>query len=49
MAFPRLSGLSEVFWSPKGSRNWADFLARLTVHERRLDLLGINYRRAPDQ
>ena len=45
MAFPRLSALAEVFWSPGTQRNWTDFTRRLVVHERRLNELGINYRR----
>jgi hexosaminidase len=43
MAFPRLSGLAEVLWSSKGTRNWKDFRRRLSVHEKRLQQLGINY------
>jgi hexosaminidase len=43
MAFPRLSGLAEVLWSSKGTRNWKDFRRRLAVHEKRLQELGINY------
>jgi len=45
MVFPRLCALAEVDWSPKASRDWDDFTRRLQVHERRLDELGINYRR----
>jgi hexosaminidase len=44
MAFPRLSALAEVTWSPKDSRNYDDFLRRLKVDEKRLDQLGVNYR-----
>lgn len=43
MAFPRLSGLAEVLWSSKEARNWKDFRRRLSVHEKRLQELGINY------
>jgi hexosaminidase len=45
MAFPRLCALSEVVWSPKEARNWENFLGRLQTDERRLDQLGVNYRR----
>jgi len=45
MAFPRLSALSEVAWSPKGARNYDDFLRRLETEYQRLDQLGVNYRR----
>jgi hexosaminidase len=44
MAFPRLSALAEVTWSPKAARNFADFQRRLRIDERRLDQLGVNYR-----
>jgi hexosaminidase len=46
MAFPRLCALAEVVWSPPGSRNYNDFMRRLQTHSRRLDQLGVNYRRA---
>lgn len=45
MAFPRLCAFSEVAWSPKEGKDWSDFQRRLQVHEKRLDLLGVNYRR----
>jgi hexosaminidase len=45
MTFPRLCALAEVVWSAKSSRNWKDFARRLRVHCRRLDCLGINFRR----
>jgi hexosaminidase len=44
MAFPRLTALSEVSWSPKEAKNYDDFLRRLKVNEKRLDALGVNYR-----
>jgi hypothetical protein len=37
--------LTEVTWSPKGPRDYDGFLRRLTADERRLDQLGVNYRR----
>jgi len=44
MAFPRLTALAEVAWSPKESRNYEDFKRRLKMDELRLDRLGVNYR-----
>ena len=44
MAFPRLSALAEVAWSPKDARNFDDFMRRLKTHEQRLGRLGVNYR-----
>ena len=47
MAYPRASALAEVLWTPKDRRDFADFARRLDVHEKRLDVLDVNYRR-PD-
>jgi hexosaminidase len=45
MLFPRLDALSEILWSSKNQRNFADFKRRLSVQFRRYDLLKINYSR----
>jgi hexosaminidase len=45
MAFPRLDALAEVVWSPKESRNYDDFLARLPSDLDRLKILDVNYRK----
>ena len=47
-AWPRLSALAEVVWSPKEQRNYADFRRRLYALLARLDRLGVNYRRPRD-
>ncbi|MBP6507338.1 MAG: beta-N-acetylhexosaminidase [Opitutaceae bacterium] len=44
-AYPRLSALAEVVWSPREKRNYADFRARLPWLLARLDRLNVNYRR----
>ncbi|MBA3569898.1 MAG: beta-N-acetylhexosaminidase, partial [Pyrinomonadaceae bacterium] len=44
MAFPRLTALSEVTWSPKERKNYADYLTRLNIHEQRLQHLNVNFR-----
>jgi hexosaminidase len=51
MAFPRLIALSEVTWSPKEQKDYADFLARLGIHEERLQHLNVNFRttKKPDK
>jgi hexosaminidase len=41
--FPRLCALTEVTWSPAEGRSWDDFTARMKVHYRRLDALGVKY------
>lgn len=43
-AFPRMSALAEVVWSPKASRDYGGFLARLALHLERLRALDVNYR-----
>ena len=44
MAFPRGCALSEVLWSPAGSRNYGEFVTRLAEHLKHLDVMGVNYR-----
>lgn len=44
MAWPRLSALAEVVWSPKEGRDFGDFQKRLDVHLHRLDALSVGYR-----
>jgi len=41
--FPRLDALSEILWSPKEKRNYADFQKRLKTQFKRYDLTGITY------
>jgi len=43
MVFPRMLALSEVLWSPRETRNYAQFVSRLTVNSKHLDALGVNY------
>ncbi|SEN59696.1 hexosaminidase [Actinacidiphila rubida] len=48
MAFPRLAAFAEVAWSDlpaPGERDWAGFEDRMRTHYRRLDALGVEYRR----
>ena len=47
MAYPRLTALAEVAWSPQAARGYEDFTRRLQIHNHRLDQLGVNYHR-PD-
>jgi hexosaminidase len=44
-AFPRLSALAEVVWSPVARKDYADFRRRLPGLLARFDRLGVNYRR----
>ena len=43
MAYPRACALAETLWSPKDSRNYANFQARLKTHTKLLDTLGVTY------
>jgi hexosaminidase len=44
MAFPRVSALAEVTWTPREKKDYADFQARLSAHLERLKILDVNYR-----
>lgn len=44
MTYPRATALSEVLWSPRDNRDYADFLVRLTEHLQRLKAAGVHYR-----
>jgi hexosaminidase len=44
MAFPRLTALAEVVWTPKRQKNYSDFIARLRQHLSRLQALDVNFR-----
>ena len=41
--FPRLSAISEVYWSPRESRNIVKFREKLQTQYKRYDLWGANY------
>lgn len=43
-AWPRLCALAETVWSPKESRNFADFSLRLKPDIEKLKVLNVNYR-----
>jgi hexosaminidase len=45
--FPRATALAEAVWTPPAGRNFADFMTRMWQHTRRMDALGVNYRREP--
>ena len=44
MAFPRLDALAEVLWIQRGTKDYADFRARLDLDLARLDALDVRYR-----
>ncbi len=44
MAFPRTAALAEAVWTPSNLKNFEAFRERLSVHEERLQAMGIRYR-----
>jgi hexosaminidase len=46
MIFPRMSALSEVLWTRKEGRDWADFEKRLQHEFSRYDWWGVKYSKA---
>jgi len=47
MAFPRLPGLAELAWSPKGQQ-WEEYKQRLAKHGRYMEAMSINFFKSPD-
>jgi hexosaminidase len=47
MAFPRLLGVAELVWSPKG-QSWEEYRQRLAVHGQRMQAMRINFYKSPD-
>ena len=45
MAFPRACALAELVWLPKGRKDYASFLERMTVQEQRFDAAKVKYRK----
>jgi|GEM_PF-813220 len=43
LAWPRLTGLAEIGWSPTTGRNWTEYKVRLGSHGSRLTNMGINF------
>ena len=43
-AYPRLTALAEVGWTPTSQRKLDDFMSRLAVHLQRLKILDVNFR-----
>lgn len=44
LAYPRLCALAETVWSPRASRNFTDFVARLRPDLDRLKILDVHFR-----
>ena len=48
MAYPRMSALAEVAWTPAPLRSLDTFLPRLAAHLERLKMLDVNFRPLED-
>ena len=42
-AYPRLSAIAELTWTPAYLKDFNSFSNRLTLHKQRLDWMGVNY------
>lgn len=47
MTFPRILGIAELAWSPKG-QSWEEYRQRLAAHRKRMAAMGINFFRSPE-
>jgi hexosaminidase len=47
MTFPRLLGVAELAWSPKG-QSWEEYRQRLAAHGERMEAMDINFFKSPD-
>jgi hexosaminidase len=46
-AFPRLTAIAELGWTPRTRLNWDDFRRRIGAHGARLAAMGVNFARVP--
>ncbi|MFL6134717.1 MAG: family 20 glycosylhydrolase, partial [Nocardioidaceae bacterium] len=46
MAFPRLPGIAEKGWSPRG-QTWEEYRTRLATQSPRWEVMGVNYYCSP--
>jgi hexosaminidase len=47
MVFPRLLGIAELAWSPKG-QSWDEYRKRLAAYDKRMEALGVNFYRSTE-
>jgi hexosaminidase len=48
MAFPRLSGIAEIGWSPQQGRSWDEYRTRLAAQGPRWTVMGVNFYHSPE-
>jgi hexosaminidase len=46
MSYPRAWATADIYWSPKGTKDWEGFLARMENQMERSDISGHNYARS---
>ncbi|MDQ3519370.1 MAG: beta-N-acetylhexosaminidase, partial [Gemmatimonadota bacterium] len=44
MAYPRMTALAEVLWTPKSRKDFAGFMQRMGTHAKRLEILDVGFR-----
>ncbi len=47
--YPRALAAAEIGWSPKEGKNFEEFLSRVNKHEKRLNLIGVEYAKPPEK
>jgi hexosaminidase len=47
LSFPRVIGIAELAWSPKG-QDWEEYRQRLASHGKRMEAMEINFYKSPD-
>jgi hexosaminidase len=47
LTFPRLLGIAELAWSPKG-QSWEEYRQRLAAHGKRMETMDINFYKSSD-
>ena len=47
MTFPRIPGVAELAWSPKG-HSWEEYRQRIAAHGKHMETMGINFFKSPD-
>ena len=47
MAYPRLTAIAEIGWSPQAARTWDDFRVRLAAQGPRWTAMGVDFYRSP--
>jgi hexosaminidase len=47
LAFPRLTAIAEIAWTPKNKRTWRSYSRRVADHGKRWDIRGVGFYKSP--